>query len=540
MEEEKSAANGGGSGSHGRGVTSSTGAERFFGAPKNSEVVDGGRLRDYVPAGLRSSARQSSSSLRYDPLYGGAPEASMAGMGMAMLPVDSAGGVGRGEGRTASAAAAMSVMSPVFHFTSHDTTIVAMEHNNHCRLLALSTSKNEVFVTLTQSMPVVEDAAAAMGQSGPTLDERLQGWDPAAMTVLVDRLSFPCTQLRWAPWQHGVYLVGICPGKEVRVYRYSHGRWTLDAAITEPSDCLAFALSAQFTLACACRQGRILLLTRRAVPGEEKAWTVCHRYSPSPPSSARGGEAGGRRHEPGAGPVSGGLFGDCLAVDFDESGSLLAAVDLKASVRVYGVSNEGKAISHVAFAKDSALGKRSGSGGFRQVAWSPSAGRSFLVLAVVFSSRIHLWIFRRPRHLNAAGMSMNAGAAAGGGGGRSSGGGQPLVQLQLLAESRVLCEEVAKLSWNTTGTRFVTSHSDSSVHVWALDVTYQQAQPAPLAVLLQGGGSDGCVTKTASSMPVGGDSAGAGGGARPDQKLNLVVAVRQVSSVYPYHALHNR
>lgn len=539
------------------------GREKFFVEPRDSDEIDGGQLRDFVPGGLRSSAREAPASLLYQSPPGhlgqNYPGGGAAANDDVLLSSVHGGGGGRGVGSTAAAATTMSIMSPIFHFTSHDTTIVAMEHSNHSKLLALVTSKNEVFVTLTQLMPVVEDVVAVMEQNGPTLDERLQDWDPAAMSVLVDRLPFPCTQLRWAPWQHGVYLAAICPGQQVRISRYSHGRWALDAAIVEPADCLAFAFSAQFTLACACRGGRIVLLTRRATPGEDSTWTVCHRHVPTAAVAQAGadGNVGRPRAESpprrsGGGGGGGGSpahLGDCLSADFDESGSLLAVVHQHACVRVYAVTNEGTKIGHVVFAKDGVSSKRragAGSlGGYRQVAWSPSAGRSFLILAIVFPNRIHLLFFRRPRHLNAAGMPANMGSAAGGARGSVRGGAvqAPPQQLQLLAESTAMCEEVAKLSWNTTGTRFVTSHSDSSVHVWALDITYQQTQQAPLATLFRdrvdaadggmagtsGGGPGAPVASRVGPTPTGG---------RPDQKLNLVVAIRKASSIYPYHALN--
>lgn len=435
-----------------------------------------------------------------------------------------------------------SFMSPIFHFTSHDATILAMEHNNHCKMLALSTSKNEIFVTLTQLMPVVENTGATgpnddpfAVQPAPLLDERLLEWDPAAMTVLVDRLRYPCTQLIWAPWQHGVFFAAVCPNKQIRLYRYSHGRWALDEALNTP-DCTSCAFSVHFTLACACKSGKVSLLARQASPtgGEEGAWTVCGVLDPNAEDAygavTRGGSSGGgalrsreRRpdgeravepsptslsREPGVSAANGGGGGggrpktvfppgatrrvahDWLSVGFDEFGVLLAAGRRDGAVRVFTVLNEGTVLGPVAFAFDpppreapspssspSLSTANTGLGECRQVAWSPSAGRSFLVLAIVYANRITLAVIRRPRLLQLA--------ASGGGGTRGGAAPAPPLSLQLLATASVACDEVAKLSWNTTGTRFVTSHTDSSVHVWSMHVSYQQ----PQLPQLQGPGS---------------------------------------------------
>lgn len=103
--------------------------------------------------------------------------------------------------------------------------------------------------------------------------------------------------------------------------------------------------------------------------------------------------------------------------------------------------------------------------------------------------------------------------------------------LQVLASVLVPCEEVAKLSWNGTGTRFVSSHLDSSVNIWAVDVRYQyQTKPED-----SNGGGGGRPASTDAAPPNAREGV-RGGRALSDRRLSLVVSVRRTSSVHPYHA----
>lgn len=489
----------------------------------------------------------------------------------------------------------VSFMSPIFHLTAHDSAILSMEHNNHCKLLAIATSRNEIMVTWTQLMPVIENMGALRvseddvfgGEAGPPMDERLLEWDPATMSILIDELPYTCAELSWAPWQQGIYLAGLCPGHGIRIYRYSHGHWALDDCIrtTESTSC---AISKYFTVACACSRGRVELWSRGAAgaatsaagggntaassstigpssSGGERAsssavqgssgsaWVLCRTVTLPPTeedethsaANISGGPAAGPRlHDGARGGGGGGGAGatagrhrphSILGVGWDESGSLLAVGDQSGAVHVLAVTQEGTRLGDVAFH----LAPTDTAGPCRQVTWAPSSGRSFLSLAMVFANCVRIVLFRRPRFMNAAGLphpghggrSVNASAHTTAGGSSSSGGVHSVAALQVLASALVPCEEVAKISWNGTGTRFVTSHLDSSVNIWAVDVRYQSNTPST------GREWDGLDSAERAAHHHGGEEGGGrGGNALSEKRLSLVVSVRRTSSVHPYHA----
>ncbi|KPI90503.1 hypothetical protein ABL78_0433 [Leptomonas seymouri] len=491
----------------------------------------------------------------------------------------------------------VSLMTPIFHLTAHDATILSMEHNNHCKLLGISTSKNEILVTWTQLMPVIENIGALGaadddlfgGEEAPPMDERLLEWDPATMSILIDELPFTCTELSWAPWQQGIYLAGLCPGHGIRIYRYSHGHWALDDYIrtTESTSC---SISKHFTVACACSRARLELWSRGATLGggsptsaatspttagghsggasgavgglikgpdvrvSSSSWVLCGTLTLpdaedeeiSGGADAGAGSGGASRGHDGRLNSGSGMGGpgssnaaptagryrlrDILGVGWDESGALLAVGDQGGSVRVVSVTQSGTRLGEVVFH----LPPSGGAGPCRQVAWAPSSGRSFLSLAMVLGNCVRLVLFRRPRFMCAAGLphpghggrgvlaAHNANAAMG-----NSDGGVSEV-LQALASTLVPCEEVTKLSWNGTGTRFVTSHLDSSVNMWAVDVRYQYEMTRPDArAASESASGDGNPQNTGEGCR--------GSTALSERRLSLVVSVRRTSSVHPYH-----
>ncbi|KAG5468293.1 hypothetical protein LSCM1_02272 [Leishmania martiniquensis] len=471
--------------------------------------------------------------------------------------------------------AGVSFMTPIFHLTADDATILSMEHNNHCKLLGIATSKNEILVTWTQLMPVIENMGALRGQDDDLFggeevtpgDERLLEWDPAAMSILIDQLPYTCTELLWAPWQQGIYLAGLCPGHGIRLYRYSHGNWALDDCIrsTESVSC---SLSTNFTVACACSRGRVELWVRGStavgaavVPGPSPgpsagdsmttsrgegasgtSWVLCctltlpFMESEDGGFRIRGGDRSGYLDASSA-PGARHRLRDTLSVAWDESGALLAAGDQGGSVYVVSATQGSTRLGQVVYHQaSSALCTPC-----RQVAWSPSSGRSFLCLAMVFTTSVRLVLFRRPRFMNAAGLPHVASGGRGGGGGRAGGAhssAAPIasIALQVLAATQVPCEEVAKLSWNSTGTRFVTTHLDSSVNIWAVDFRHQRH--------LQRDGATETDSGEVENTFHGGDKAHAGGRAETslpkaagDKQLRLLVSVRRTSAVHPYHAV---
>lgn len=534
------------------------------------------------------------------------------------------------------AGAGVSRMSPIFYFTAHDATILSMEHNNHCKLLALSTTKNDIVVTWTQLMPLIEsfgdychDEDDLFGlQGAPVMDKRLLEWDPATMSILIDQLTHPCTQLTWAPWQHGIVLVGLCLGHALRLYRYSHGRWALEGRIAA-GECNSFAVSTHFTIACACNRGRVQLWTRNVSTTATAAsrdavgssWMICDSFTISTDDGDDGG--GGRAsgssgllHKVGEARGGAAATGatatttttatadrasahrrrstagrhrpkDILSVDWDESGSLLGIGDQEGVVRVLSVGADGTKLSQVVYQHP----LRS-FGSCQQVAWAPSSGRSFLILAAVFPSRILLFFFRRLRLMNAAGLPHGAYANR-----RASPATLTSASsMELLTVAQAPCEEVAKLSWNNTGTRFATAGLDSAVSTWAVDIRYQYqslqtatavttAAAAAAAATAAAGGLDmvslgsvlsiadgssgaggaerlGLAAAATTATPVGaataattaaagrsgaGSVSGGGGGGTAtggggglvdhDKRLILVASIRRVTAVHPYHAL---
>ncbi|CCW60654.1 unnamed protein product [Phytomonas sp. EM1] len=496
--------------------------KQYFSPPINPRSP----LLDFVPSGLSTLARRKAPST----LLISSKESDLRSRGANFKPLSNVETSTETHNRIQppQRAATTSYMSPIFHFTSHDTRIIAMEHNNHYKLMAISTSRREIFVTLTQEMPVVENMGAIKasedpfgaggGLSGlgvpppPFLNEGLLKWDPAEMTVLVDQLQFPCTQLEWGPWQHGVYLAGMCPGWQIRVYRFSHSRWALDAEI-KASNGVSIAFSSQCTLACACNSGEILLFVRRSDSSNgEGPWVLCCTFLPGPedhnitilPRCALDSI-----QEPGSSSVdldprfsntsnlntstveTKALHVDpsmrCLCVHFDDSGSLLASGFQDGSVRVFLVVDGGTRVGDLVFSSGST---HRNNGMCRQVVWSPSSGRNFLLLAIVYANYFTILLFQRPRLHNfffrSTGLTSGANALfphahmyaplsdSGVGGRNTAKISERSLKLHVLESKTALCEGISKLSWNTTGTRFVTSHADGLVNAWSVDINYVQ------------------------------------------------------------------
>ncbi|KAK7198774.1 hypothetical protein NESM_000842800 [Novymonas esmeraldas] len=475
--------------------------------------------------------------------------------------------------------AGVSYMTPIFHLTAHDATILAMAHNNHCKLLGIATSKKEILVTWTQLMPVIENMGVLQAQEddpfsvGPAapVDERLLEWDPATMSILIDELPYLCTELVWAPWQQGIYLAGLCPGHGIRLYRYSHGHWALDDTIrsTESVSC---SISNAFTVACACSRGRVELWTRGqaaaphaasaavsaapaaaagtsagggATASEGSSW-VLRRTLTLPlteeEDGGRGGGGGGGPSPPAPAAATRQRPRDIVSVGWDESGALLAAGDQGGAVYVVAATHDSTRLGEVLYHQPPSAS----CGSCKQVSWSPSAGRSFVSLAMVFTTCVRVVLFCRPRLMNAAGLSHAAhGSGTGGRTGAPHGGAASpaAAALQVLATAQVPCEEIAKLSWNNTGTRFVTAHLDSSVNIWALDVRYQHSSTAKgdgaTAAGHHGGRREEVHTAHGTAMRNGraGTPATASAAAPSDTRLSVVVSVRRTSAVHPYNAV---
>ncbi|CBZ30358.1 conserved hypothetical protein [Leishmania mexicana MHOM/GT/2001/U1103] len=471
--------------------------------------------------------------------------------------------------------AGVSYMTPIFHLTADDATILSMEHNNHCRLLGIATSKNQIFVTWTQLMPVIENMGMLRapdddlfgGEHATPVDERLLEWDPATMSILIDELPYTCTELSWAPWQQGIYLAGLCPGNGIRLYRYSHGNWALDDCIRS-RESVSCSISKNFTVACACRGGRVELWVKgttafgtAVAPGPSPSLSVGDSTATNGGDGVSGtswvlcrvltlpftedDDSGSRTHDGdrsgGAGSSSAAATRhrqrDTLGVAWDESGALLAAGDQGGSVYVVAATQDSTWFGEVVYHQlPFAL-----CGPCKQVAWSPSSGRSFLCLAMVFTTCVRLVLFRRPRFMNAAGLPHAAHSVGGGGGGRmglAHGSVAPIAAspLEVLAMAQVPCEEVAKLSWNNTGTRFVTAHLDSSVNIWAVDFRYQHPVKGDEANAT-GSREEANTLHSVDSARMIGQVERSVFAAAGEKRLGIAVSVRRTSAVHPYHAV---
>ncbi|SYZ65244.1 hypothetical_protein [Leishmania braziliensis MHOM/BR/75/M2904] len=469
----------------------------------------------------------------------------------------------------------VSYMNPIFHLTADDATILSMEHNNHCKLLGIATSKKEILVTWTQLMPVIENMGMLQGpdedlfggEQAIPVDERLLEWDPATMSILIDKLPYTCTELSWAPWQQGIYLAGLCPGHGIRLYRYSHGNWALDDCIRS-SESVSCTISANFTVACACSGGRVELWVRgstvsgravapgpspgsragdgTAINGGDEAkgtsWMLC-RTIMLPFDEDDGGSFrahdGGRSSGAGSTPASAARHRrrDILGVAWDESGALLAAGDQGGSVYVVAATQDSTRLDDVVYHQPTSAS----CGPCKQVAWSPSSGRSFLCLAMVFTTFVQLVLFRRPRFMNAAGLPHveHSIDSAGGGRAREVRGSASTIAaspLQVLATVQVPCGEVARLSWNNTGTRFVTTHLDSSVNIWAVDFRYQHSLKDDRAYVT-GSREDANALQYADSPRADGHVETSVPAEAGDRRLCVVVSVRRTTAVHPYHAV---
>ncbi|ORC93648.1 uncharacterized protein TM35_000015250 [Trypanosoma theileri] len=380
-------------------------------------------------------------------------------------------------------------MRPLFHFTAHDTVIIAMEHNNHGKLLAISTSKNEVFVMSTRNMPVEEALLT---------DEEHLKWDPASSILLIEHLRYPCTCLAWAPWQYGMYLACVCRGKQVRFYRQAHGHWSLDDVLTVP-DCISASFSLHFTMACACAKGKVMIFAQ-VIENEGNVWSPVSTYSQEDKDTSSNPLENRNRSIKGY-----------TCCEWDETGTLLVVGDEEGVFRVLNVTGNGKNIGAVAYVSEPFSGRGRC---LRQVSWSPGAGRSFLVLAAVFSYQVSLFFFKRPPL---------------GGGVQTSAGDQ----LILMAKATVSMEEVTQLSWNTNGTRFITAHTDGAVSVWSVNVSYQRNQQVPLTDVVRGGGGGGGGVSSGANKKNGNTTNS--GMPWLEEALTLVTSIRKVSVVHPYH-----
>eukprot|EP00796_Vickermania_ingenoplastis_P007277 gene7277-5121_t len=346
--------------------------------------------------------------------------------------------------------AALSSMVPVLHFANQDTSVMAVQHNTHFHLLAILTSDNEIYMTGTQNMPFEQiageryrclDSLNASQGGGGVAGADVQVWDPARHTICIDALPYRVTQLGWAPWQNGIYLAALCPGRGLHLYRYSHSRWTREDLLPCPA-CTQFAFAPAG------------VFTRRS----GAAWAPRASTPASAPAPA----------DPAADV--------CLCVAWDGTGLFVCAGFSDGTVRVFSVLWQGAAVRLTLCCRMSAPDHHPRVVAAQppplcqQLAWAPPAGRSFLVLLAAFTHGVIVTLFRRP-----PGVSDCPGDHLGAAHQRST-----PIRLEHVVSVPLQCQEVINVVWNSTGTRFVTSHRDSSVNVWRMEVAHQQRRADPL------------------------------------------------------------
>ncbi|KAG8348120.1 hypothetical protein ERJ75_001410300 [Trypanosoma vivax] len=344
----------------------------------------------------------------------------------------------------------------LFHFATDDTVILAMEHNHHSKLLAVSTSRNEIFVISTRD--------TQLGAGAVSADVSVWLGSSTAAT-LIDQVRFPCTHLTWAPWQHGVCLACVCRGKQVRLYRLSCDRWTLETIISL-QDCVLAAFSTHFTLACVSNKDKISVFAE-SVAGGDAVWSPSSTYHLNI-------EGNNFSNIP---DMRGRSIMGCTCLDWDETGGLLAVGDSAGAFRVLYVSCESRRISYVVY------GPRvvTSGGTVQQVSWSPGAGRSFIQLAVVGAEGMTIFFFKRP-------LFGSPGYVQ----------GPSQMRLQLIAQTCVEKDGIIDLAWNVNGTRVFTTHTCGTLSVWAVVISFRRL-PLEAPAELNSHGSSVDASRTSGS-----------------------------------------
>nr|CCC90097.1 conserved hypothetical protein [Trypanosoma congolense IL3000] len=371
------------------------------------------------------------------------------------------------------------LLSPLFHFVAHDTAILAMEHNNHSKLLALSTSKNEVFVINTRQMQL--GAIPASGGEGEPGTLRLPQHLSRDSVINAHSLYGPLGNLETISPVLSVANMYGCIDSLTAV-----GRWM---------ECFRCRTAVQFlffffTMACACSKGKVLIFSR-SNSHEDSVWSLTGTYSFEGEGDSSCDAAGSRSR----------ATRGCTCINWDESGGLLAVGDGAGGFRVLSICADGQRVSGIAFGPRSLTDR----GALRHVSWAPGAGRSFVILSAVTIDGVALLFFRRPLGGAVAASGLHALASE---------------RLQLLAETGVERQEMLELVWDSSGTRFVTNHADGGLSVWSVAVSYMSS----IHNAMGGASSRDAYSENIVEIP---------GNASPV----LVAHVRRVSAVNPYNSM---
>jgi hypothetical protein len=400
------------------------------------------------------------------------------------------------------------VLRPLFHVTSSDVVISVIECEVVSGLLAFGLSTGEVYVCRVPTNDSVND----------NFEDR---WVLQERPILVGRMPSEVSQLAWAAPRGGggirpmLHLVCCCSGQCLKVFsncagdrlrhrtntssssdqaRQSASGWTEE--VVEIQDCVAVAWSCggsgqcsatpgghissftsssalvqhELALICACTKQRIVVCQRR--DDGYGVWAEAHAFSASStvtaPPTGEGAVATNRRSAASAvvSAVSAGREISSVAVGDCGQGSAVAVGDQEGWLRLYAVmtttpqppSSGSATLASLLFqlhhgslpnqSKTNSVAAVGIVGGIRDVAWGAAQGRSFTPLAYVLGAELVVLLVA-----NSLGALLDPTTPVG-----------TLVGVRHIH----LLDEVLKVTWNPSGTRFTTSHSDGTVRVYTV------------------------------------------------------------------------
>lgn len=364
-------------------------------------------------------------------------------------------------------------------------------------------------------------------------------WDPALHTICIDVLPYPVTQLCWAPWQNGIYFAVLSPGRGLHFYRYAHSRWSREDILACPSASQMALAPVGYLCACACgRSVGIQVFGRGGPSGESEGereevarWRELRLGLESEPGEADGLSVSkwGAFHgqpSPSSDPPIDGADRDCVCVAWGHLGRLLSAAFRDGSIRIFNVDPKPCStslpvtplLSLCSYMPPPAPQGEVGFAVCRHLSWAPVAGRSFLLLLSVYADGVVVSMFHRSRWLDdAAPVSpprrMQTSLSANNSGKRQVASGPPAssVKLPHILSVPLHCSGVTHAEWNIMGSRFVTSHRDSTVNVWWVEISYprrltpslQHAEGGALSMLGCDGEWSPAADVALKSIPVG-------------------------------------
>jgi hypothetical protein len=395
------------------------------------------------------------------------------------------------------------LLTPLFHIKSRDTCIMAMEHNAHFAVTALSLSTGEIVVVAMAPFAAVggSGSGSGSGSSAESQPHRVSAsrnklslhsgsytdkvdsleksiakqhteWNPSTHSVTITTLPSPCLQLAWAPWRYGLMLVCVCPGKAVQIFRYALQQWSEEIVSEQVMFCNAVAFAPNGVLACGCNKGRIVFLRK---DNEEfgQPWRAIFRTGDgsSAPANAGGGRTSVEDRDADRRK-------DIVSISWSDPGTMLAVGDQDSTVRVYDIGSKADTFQ-LKLVYSHNVDSRSG---LRQLAWAPSSARSFLILAVAATDHFLILIFSTAAHASMREAPRQAAAfqAERLGSALYFCNGVSNPQRGVGSSSGSSCgtgtDELLKLCWNGSGMKLATTHADGSTRVYQVRVMYKETR----------------------------------------------------------------